>query len=100
MPRFVIAARAVMWGGMRAGMNDGTTMAREFVQFCFERRPVSWPLLYDEMCNVAGRRLFRDMGYEELRQAGVDFTLGGLARMAHLAQEVTSRDRAREPAVS
>lgn len=76
-------------------MNDASAMAREFVRFCFERRPVAWPLLYDEMCNVAGRRLFRDMGYEELREAGVDFTLTGLTQMANLAQEVTltaSRD--------
>lgn len=81
-------------------MDDTTTTAHEFVLFCFRRRPVAWPLLYDEMCNVAGRRVFRDMGYEELREAGLDFTLMGLSRMANLAQEVIARHRPAEAAVS
>lgn len=63
---------------------------REFVLFCFQRRPVAWPSLYDEMCYVAGHRLFRGMGYDELRDAGLDFTLAGLSRMARFAQEVTA----------
>lgn len=62
--------------------------AREFVRFCAQRRPVGWPLLYDEMCYVASRRLFRGMGYDELREAGVDFTLPGLPLMARLAQDL------------
>lgn len=81
-------------------MQEGMTTAQEFVLFCFRRRPVAWPLLYDEMCNVAGRRLFRDMGYEELREAGVDFTLVGLPRMSNLAQEILARHRPIEAAVT
>ena len=82
--------------GMVQGMSDvGERVLREFVLFCFERRPVPWPTLYDEMCYVAGHRLFRDMGYDELRVAGLDFTLSGLTRIARLAQEVmTGRSRA------
>ena len=64
---------------------------REFVLFCFERRPVAWPTLYDEMCFVAGHRLFRGLGYEELRDAGLDFTLVGLGQIARLAQEVIAK---------
>ncbi len=64
---------------------------REFVLFCFERRRVGWPALYDEMCYVASHRLYRDMGYEELREAGLDFTLVGLQQLARLAQEVAAR---------
>ena len=70
-------------------MSDvGENTLREFVVFCLERRPVPWPTLYDEMCYVAGHRLFRGMGYEELREAGLDFTLLGLSRLALFAQEV------------
>ncbi|TMD61295.1 MAG: hypothetical protein E6I87_02985 [Chloroflexi bacterium] len=80
--------------GMVQGMSDvRETTLRDFVLFCFERRPVPWPTLYDEMCYVAGHRLFRDMGYEELRQAGLDFTLVGLSRIARLAQDVCSAKR-------
>jgi hypothetical protein len=73
-------------------MPDSTGMARDFVAFCFERRPVAWPHLYDEMCNVAGRRLFRGMGYEELRAAGIDISLLGLPGLARVVQEVTAPD--------
>ena len=40
--------------------------AVEFVRFCHRRRRVGWPELYDEMCAVAGRGLFRGYGAEEL----------------------------------
>jgi len=80
--------------GMVQRMSDvGETTLRDFVLFCFERRPVPWPTLYDEMCYVAGHRLYRDMGYDELRQAGLDFTLVGLPRIARLAQEVCGATR-------
>ena len=73
-------------------MSDvGESTLRDFVLFCWERRPVPWPTLYDEMCYVAGHRLFRGMGYEELREAGLDFTLLGLSRIARLAQEVITK---------
>ena len=50
-------------------------LAIEFIVFCFNRRSVEWPKLYDEMCYVAGNRLYKGLGYEELREAGLDFTL-------------------------
>ncbi|OLC52082.1 MAG: hypothetical protein AUH85_17810 [Chloroflexi bacterium 13_1_40CM_4_68_4] len=71
---------------------DESTL-RDFVVFCLDRRAVSWPSLYDEMCYVAGHRLFRDMGYEDLREAGLDFTLGGSQAMARLARDVIERRR-------
>ena len=55
-------------------------LAIEFIAFCFQRRAVEWPQLYDEMCYVAGNRLYKGLGYEELKEAGLDFTLSGLAR--------------------
>ncbi|MBM4420145.1 MAG: hypothetical protein FJ034_00880 [Chloroflexi bacterium] len=76
-----------------------TPLAVEFVQFCFSRRAVGWPQLYDEMCYAASNKLFQGLGYEELREAGIDFTLGGLQRTARLATEVTRRMRAVPAAV-
>ena len=68
-------------------------VAIDFILFCFERRGVGWPSLYDEMCFVAGNRLYRGLGYEELREAGLDFTLGGLGKTSRLVNEVTRRHR-------
>ena len=34
-------------------------VAIDFIAFCFERRGADWPVLYDEMCFVAGKRLYR-----------------------------------------
>ncbi len=83
-----IIPRVLGWGGTTQGMTTVTSeVAHEFVRFCLARRPVGWPLLYDEMCNVASRRLFRGMGYDELREAGVDFTLLGLPLICRLARE-------------
>jgi len=53
-----------------------------FLRFCRERRRVAWPEMYDEMCAVARRRLFRGWGFEELAEHGVEF---GLFQMAALA---------------
>jgi hypothetical protein len=61
--------------------------------FCFARRGAGWPSLYDEMCYAAGNRLYRGLGYEELREAGLDFTLGGLGTTSRLVKEVTRHAR-------
>ncbi len=68
-------------------------VAIDFILFCFERRGVGWPSLYDEMCYVAGNRLYRGLGYEELQDAGLDFTLAGLVRTSRITNEVTRRSR-------
>src|SRR4030095_10158248 len=68
-------------------------VAIDFIAFCFERKGADWPVLYDEMCFVAGKRLYRGLGYDELREAGLDFTLRGLARTSRLTNEVTKRLR-------
>ena len=38
----------------------------DFVRFCYRRRRVGWPELYDEMCAVAGRGLFRGYWADDL----------------------------------
>lgn len=90
---------AVMIRGSLPGEVEGLSderiaqVAIDFITFCFERRGAGWPSLYDEMCYVAGNRLYRGLGYEELSDAGVDFTLGGLGRTSRLVNEVTRRAR-------
>ena len=74
-------------------------VAIDFIAFCFERKGADWPVLYDEMCFVASKRLYRGLGYEELREAGLDFTLSGLARTSRVTAEVT-RSMRRETALA
>jgi hypothetical protein len=74
-------------------------LAIEFIAFCFQRRSVGWPQIYDEMCYVAGNRLYKGVGYDELREAGLDFTLSGLARTSRVTAEVT-RSMRREAALA
>ena len=63
-------------------------VAIDFISFCFSRRAKDWPYLYDEMCYVASNRLYRGLGYQELREVGLDLTLGGLARTSAVVMEV------------
>ena len=72
-------------------MADGPVadMAIEFIAFCFERNQREWPRLYDEMCYVASKRLYRGLGYDELKDAGIDLTFNGMAKLSRTAKEVT-----------
>jgi len=45
-----------------------------FVLFCVNRKGREWPALYDEMCWVAGRHLYKGLGYTDLKGKG--FSLG------------------------
>ena len=55
--------------------------AVEFVRFCRGRRRVAWPEIYDEMCAVARRRLFRGWGFDELAD-DLEVQLGAAAQAA------------------
>ena len=75
-----------------------TADAVEFIRFCYARRRVGWPELYDEMCAVASRGLFRGWGPDDLAGHGITF---GLFEMPHLAvtvAEIVAEDRARTKA--
>ncbi len=85
--------RSVAWGGNGVPSERIAQVAIDFIAFCFERKGADWPVLYDEMCFVAGKRLYRGLGYDELKEAGLDFTLAGLARTSRLTNEVTKRLR-------
>jgi hypothetical protein len=69
--------------------------AVEFVRFCYERKKVGWPELYDEMCGVAGRGLFRGWGADDLASHGIGFSLFQMPALAALVTEIVSEDRAR-----
>lgn len=70
-------------------------MAIAFIAFCFERSQREWPRLYDEMCYVASQRLYKGLGYDELRDAGVDLTFTGMTKMSRVAKEVARELRTR-----
>jgi hypothetical protein len=75
-----------------------TADAVEFIRFCYARRRVGWPELYDEMCAVASRGLFRGWGPDDLETHGIKF---GLLEMAHLSTtvaDIVAEDRARAKA--
>ncbi|MDE3194219.1 MAG: hypothetical protein KGN00_11075 [Chloroflexota bacterium] len=74
-------------------------VAIDFIAFCYQRDRREWPRLYDEMCYVASKRLYRGLGYAELKDAGVDMTFSGMARLSRIAKEVV-REMGATPPVS
>jgi hypothetical protein len=68
-------------------------VAIDFISFCLSRRAVDWPFLYDEMCYVASNKLYRGLGYEELREVGLDLALSGLVKTSRIANEVVRQMR-------
>ena len=62
--------------------------AAEFVRFCYARRSVGWPELYDEMCQVASRGAFRGWGTAELAEQGIGFSLFQTSALAQLVLRV------------
>ena len=68
--------------------------AVEFVRFCYHRRRVGWPELYDEMCAVAGRGLFRGFSADDLGGIGVGFSLFDMPKLASLACLIVAEEAA------
>ncbi len=64
----------------------------EFVRFCYRRRRVGWPELYDEMCAVAGRGLFRGWRFAELETHGIGFSLHQTLELARIAGQVAAEE--------
>jgi hypothetical protein len=74
--------------------SEGADLALEFVRFCYRRRRVPWPELYDEMSSVAGHGLFRGLGYCELAERGISFCLADLPRLVALTARVVAEEAA------
>jgi hypothetical protein len=70
-----------------------TDDAAEFVRFCYRRRPVGWPDLYDEMCAVSNRGQFRGWGPDELARNGIGFGLFELPALASLVHRVVAEEQ-------
>ena len=74
--------------------------AVEFIRFCYHRRRVGWPELYDEMCAVAGRGLFRGLSADDLLSRGVGFSLFDMPALAALASRIVAEEQALRRPVS
>ena len=89
----------MMRGAVKAKGKEGVPedrvaqVAIDFISFCLSRRAVDWPFLYDEMCYVASNKLYRGLGYEELREVGLDLALSGLVQTSRIANEVVRQVR-------
>ena len=68
--------------------------AVEFVRFCYRRRRVGWPELYDEMCAVAGRGLFRGYDADDLSGIGIGFSLFDMPALAVLSGRIVAEEQA------
>jgi hypothetical protein len=69
--------------------------AVEFVRYCYRRRRLGWPELYDEMCGVASRGLYHGMGPDELSAEGIGFSLFEMQTLAALVGRVIAEERER-----
>jgi hypothetical protein len=77
-----------------------TLEATEFVRFCYHRRRIGWPELYDEMWAVACRGLFRGWTAGDLAEQGIGFGLDDMPALAGLVRRIVAEDaeiRARGP---
>jgi hypothetical protein len=67
--------------------------AIEFVRFCYRRKHVGWPELYDEMCAVANRGLFRGFDVDALAGIGIGLCLSDMPGLAALVAQVVAEEQ-------
>ncbi|MBA2253998.1 MAG: hypothetical protein H0W07_02635 [Chloroflexi bacterium] len=65
----------------------------EFVRHAYRRRPVGWPELYDELTRMASRGTFRGLGFAELAELGLSFSLSELPKLAQLSIRVAAEEQ-------
>ena len=81
-----------------AGARPAHPDAVEFVRFCYRRKHVGWPELYDEMCAVANRGLFRGFDVDALAGIGIGLCLSDMPGLAAIVAQVVAEDQqARRP---
>ena len=72
--------------------------AIEFVRFCYRRKHVGWPELYDEMCAVANRSMFRGFDVDALAGIGIGLCLSDMPGLAAIVAHVVAEEQeARRP---
>src|SRR4029077_15482935 len=81
-----------------SGMSDPD--AGDFVRFCYRRRRVGWRELYDGMCAVAGRGLFRGYDADDLAGLGIGFSLFDMPALAVLSSRIVAEEQARRRPVA
>jgi hypothetical protein len=69
--------------------------AIDFVRFCYRRRRVGWPELYDEMCAVAGRGVYHGFCADDLGRIGIGFALDQMPGLATIVHQVVAEDQER-----
>jgi hypothetical protein len=74
-------------------IQPGPDESLEFVRFCYRRRRVGWPLLYDEMCAVAARGAYHGTGFAELAERGISFCLSDMPKLKELLDRVMAEER-------
>jgi hypothetical protein len=77
-----------------AATREPDPAAVEFIRFCYHRRRVGWPELYDEMCAVAARGLFRGLVTDDLAAHGIGFSLFDMPALAALSTRVVVEEQA------
>jgi len=77
-------------------IETGDPEAIEFVRFCYRRRRVGWPDLYDEMCAVAGRGLYHGFASDDLGRIGIGFALDQMPALATIVHQVVAEDHERK----
>lgn len=63
----------------------------DFIIFCAKRCGNRWPALYDEMSRVSARRLFKGLGYEDLRMLGLSLSLHNIEHIASMVDKTLSQ---------
>ena len=76
-----------------ATTRDPDPEAVEFIRFCYRRRRVGWPELYDEMCAVAARGLYRGLVTDDLAAHGIGFSLFDTPALAALAARIVVEEQ-------
>jgi hypothetical protein len=77
------------------GPDAGDPEAIDFVRFCYRRRRVGWPELYDEMCAVAGRGVYHGFCADDLGRIGIGFALDQMPALAVIVHQVVAEDQER-----
>jgi hypothetical protein len=83
-----------------ASLDPADPDATEFVRFCYRRRRVGWPELYDDMCAVAARGLYRGMCADDLAGLGIGLSLFDMPALASLATKVIAEEQAKRRPVA
>jgi hypothetical protein len=81
--------------GQSGDPETGDPEAIDFVRFCYRRRRVGWPELYDEMCAVAGRGAYHGFCADDLGRIGIGFALDQMPALAVIVHQVVAEDQER-----